>query len=463
MTTNTLLFYDIETTGLNKCFDQVLQFAAIRTDRELNEISRHEIRVKLNPDVTPSPYAVITHHIGLNDMQQGQTEYEAIQHIHQLMNQPGTLSLGYNTLGFDDEFLRFSFHRNLLTPYTHQFANDCGRLDIYPLTILYYLFKNDILEWPIIDNKVSLKLEALGAANKLMNGAAHDAMVDVEATLELAKKLKSESKIWEYSCGYFNKNLDNSRHNQLPIVFETAGHLFRHGLMIRGKLGVKNNFIAPVLGLGQHQHYTNQTLWLRLDNPDLLTLTADTIDTKSQVIRKKNADQEILLPPQQRYYQPISQERQLLAQSTQQHLLKHPQLLLELCRYHQHYMYPEVAHVDVDAALYGMTFPSRQELSSFIKFHKTNPAEKMMIAEQFENPLRREQALRIMARNYPQYLNDTQRSEFADYCRSKVIDFRGAEKFTQQHLAHALAELTQTKLTKKQQQLLDEFKAETIS
>ena len=34
----TYLFYDIETTGLNKAFDQVLQFAAIRTDRQLNEI-----------------------------------------------------------------------------------------------------------------------------------------------------------------------------------------------------------------------------------------------------------------------------------------------------------------------------------------------------------------------------------------------------------------------------------------
>jgi exodeoxyribonuclease-1 len=34
----TFLFYDIETTGLNKSFDQVLQFAAIRTDLKLQEI-----------------------------------------------------------------------------------------------------------------------------------------------------------------------------------------------------------------------------------------------------------------------------------------------------------------------------------------------------------------------------------------------------------------------------------------
>ena len=40
--TATYLFYDLETTGLNPCFDQVLQFAAIRTDLSLNEIERHE-------------------------------------------------------------------------------------------------------------------------------------------------------------------------------------------------------------------------------------------------------------------------------------------------------------------------------------------------------------------------------------------------------------------------------------
>jgi len=39
----TYLFYDTETTGLNKSFDQVLQFAAIRTDLDLNEIERHEL------------------------------------------------------------------------------------------------------------------------------------------------------------------------------------------------------------------------------------------------------------------------------------------------------------------------------------------------------------------------------------------------------------------------------------
>src|SRR3990167_351623 len=117
------LFYDIETTGLNKCFDQVLQFAAIRTDLSFNEIARAFISIRLNPDVTPSPAAIMTHRISMQDMQSGKPEVEGICEIHRLMNTPGTISLGYNNLNFDDEFLRFSFYRNLLPPYTHQYAN----------------------------------------------------------------------------------------------------------------------------------------------------------------------------------------------------------------------------------------------------------------------------------------------------------------------------------------------------
>ena len=72
------LFYDLETTGLNKSFDQILQFAAIRTDQHLNEKERHTIQVKLRPDVIPSPYALITHRIPISQLTEGTSEYEAV-------------------------------------------------------------------------------------------------------------------------------------------------------------------------------------------------------------------------------------------------------------------------------------------------------------------------------------------------------------------------------------------------
>ena len=145
----TFLFYDLETTGLNPAFDQILQFAAIRTDQRFQVLEETQLQVRLRPDVIPSPYAVMTHRIPLSEMQQGISELTAVRKIHELFNQPGTISLGYNTLKFDDEFMRFAFFRNLLPPYTHQFANQCRRMDLYPITIFYYLYARDSLTWPM--------------------------------------------------------------------------------------------------------------------------------------------------------------------------------------------------------------------------------------------------------------------------------------------------------------------------
>jgi DNA polymerase III epsilon subunit-like protein len=49
--------YDVETTGLNKRFDQILQFGAIRADDDLIPTDRIELRSRLLPNIVPSPKA----------------------------------------------------------------------------------------------------------------------------------------------------------------------------------------------------------------------------------------------------------------------------------------------------------------------------------------------------------------------------------------------------------------------
>jgi exodeoxyribonuclease I len=51
-------FYDFETTGTNPAFDQPLQFAAILTDEDFNEIDRVNLRCRLAPHILPSPIAM---------------------------------------------------------------------------------------------------------------------------------------------------------------------------------------------------------------------------------------------------------------------------------------------------------------------------------------------------------------------------------------------------------------------
>ena len=52
------VFYDTETTGLDTTFGQILQFAAVKTDENFQELDRFEIRSRLMPHVVASPGAM---------------------------------------------------------------------------------------------------------------------------------------------------------------------------------------------------------------------------------------------------------------------------------------------------------------------------------------------------------------------------------------------------------------------
>lgn len=411
---NTYLFYDIETSGLNKCFDQVLQFAAIRTDLDLNELERQQIFIKLNPDVVPSPAALLVHQITLEQIQNGVCEYGVMKEIHRLLNVPGTISVGYNSLGFDDEFLRFSFYRNLLTPYTHQYANNCSRMDIYPMTVMYYLFKPEAVSWPKINDTVTLKLEHLGKQNGLMSGNAHDAMNDVEATLALARLLKKDEKMWGYLCGYFNKGTDVERLGKLPVTGEGR----QRALLVEGGVGAAKFYQSPVIGLGTHHHYKNQSLWLPLDSFSFAAINSDNIATTTFVNRKRFGESPILLPLNDRFGRHLNSERLELMAGNVLWLQQNPELLSKIIAYHQDYKYPEIPNLDVDAALYQIGFMSNGEQLKCERFHAASSiSEKIALVARFSSPNLREQAIRVLGRNYPQDLmaENNLYKEFNDY------------------------------------------------
>jgi len=430
----TFLFYDIETTGLSKAFDQVLQFAAIRTDRTLKEIDRHEWIVKLNPDVIPTPRAMITHGIALSDIHQGENEFEVIKKIHALFNQPGTISLGYNTLGFDDEFLRFSFYRNLLSPYTHQYANDCGRMDLYPLTAFYFLFKNSILSWPD-----SLKLEKLNAANQFIQGSAHNAMVDVEATLAMARIFLKEGEMWNYISGYFNKRIDQERVSHLKI-----------GLCIDGIFGREQRYQCPVLFLGNHKYYKNQSIWLRLDQ--------DIIENP-WIIRKKWGEPSFILPMQDRFLKHLSPDRKNLSDQHVQHLTKHPDILEKMAKHYTEFQYPIFPNADTNARLYVDGFWNPMDENFCRAFHAAPSKEKSKLIEKHNNPTLKALAIRILGRHFKEDLPDSLASYFNEYMQkiypeteeAALIDYQGNKRFTQEMAFAEIAELyASNSLTEKQ-------------
>ncbi len=454
--TPTLLFYDTETTGLKKCFDQVMQYAAIRTDLDFNEIERHEFYVKLNPDIIPSPGAIITHRIPISACLKAKyNEYEAMQKIHELMNEPGTISIGYNTLGFDDELLRFGFYRNLQTPYTHQYANGCSRMDLYPMAAAYHLYKPDVLTWPQIEGKVSLKLEHLSAANALAAGMAHNALVDVEATIELAKRFKKNAEMWKYLTGFFDKATDGERLQKLPRT-DYGSH---YGILVNGRYGAKRLFQSVCLNLGPHKHYNNQTVWLRLDDVDFATLDKETIHKDVFALFRKRAETYFALPPEERFLQRLSNDRRGLMQKNIDFFGINPEILKQLQRYHCHYTYPEVPGVDVDAALYGQGFPDEATKRMLLQFHRSKPSDKKAIMQQLSVKHYHELAFRLLARNYPELLDDGELNEFTENMSKPMIDYRKQTKLSAEDALKLCDECEQRDLDAEQQTLLSACRA----
>ncbi|SLM32953.1 SbcB [Desulfamplus magnetovallimortis] len=424
----TFLFYDVETSGLSAYFDQILTFAAIRTDMELKEIERYSIKIRMRSDIVPSPGAFITHRLTPEELESGICEYDAALQIHEIMNTSGTVSLGYNTLGFDDEFLRFAFYRNLLEPYTHQYANGCSRMDILPITTLYRIFKPDIMKWPEINGKPTLKLELISNLNQLVqSGRAHDAMTDVEATLALARILKSEEEMWNYCIGFFDKKEDRNRMEKLPLSFRVAGEHYRVGLMVSLKFGKDLMYMAPVVGIGDSISYGNQSLWLRLDKdilPDSPPLKLD----EHFPIRKKYGEQGLLLPPYDRFWDSLPPAQKQMQQASISKNMERVNrsradvdMFQQIVDYHRNYKYPFVPDIDIDASLYQDPFFSLSEKKEAARFHKAPLGEKVKMAEETLSPRVRTLACRILFRNFsPSMLSASILSERNSYM-AKVI------------------------------------------
>ena len=114
------VFYDTETTGTQTAFDQILQFAAIKTDDNFNELDRFNIRCSLLPHIIPSPGALRVTGVTpamLTDPALP-SHYEAMRHIHaKLLKWSPATFVGFNSLNFDETLLRQAFFQTLHPAY----------------------------------------------------------------------------------------------------------------------------------------------------------------------------------------------------------------------------------------------------------------------------------------------------------------------------------------------------------
>ena len=184
------VFYDTETTGTSTSFDQILQFAAIRTDADLNEVDRLEVRCRLRSHVVAHPMAlrVTGMTIGRVTDPSLPTHYEMMRAVRaRLIDWSPAIFVGYNSMSFDEHLLRQALFATLHPPYlTNTDGN--GRADALSLVQVAAALAPGCVSVPIGDSgRPSYKLDRIAPANGFAHANAHDALADVEATLHMAK------------------------------------------------------------------------------------------------------------------------------------------------------------------------------------------------------------------------------------------------------------------------------------
>ena len=185
------VFFDTETSGADTRHDQILQFAAVVTDKDFNEIQAVDIRSKRLPYVLPHPKALEVTRITPADLEQAEmTAFEFATDIHRRISAwaPATFT-GQNTLRFDREILRTTFWMNLLDPYVMG-SRGSRELDILP--VMRFIHTADPTAFQVPTNpetgRFVFKLDHIAPLNGFDDGGnAHNALVDVRATVFMAK------------------------------------------------------------------------------------------------------------------------------------------------------------------------------------------------------------------------------------------------------------------------------------
>ncbi|WP_373976420.1 exodeoxyribonuclease I [Chitinibacter sp. SCUT-21] len=267
----TFLWHDYETFGVSPKNDRPAQFAAVRTDAELNEIGT-AINLHCQPanDYLPAPEAcLLTGITPQHCLEVGIPEYQFAAAIERELATPETIGVGYNTIRFDDEVTRYLLWRNLTDPYAREWQNGCGRWDLLDVVRTVYALRPDGINWPQHeDGRISFKLEHLTVANGLTHEAAHDALSDVRATIALARLIRDKQpKLFDFCLALRKKD------RVFDEINLAQPKPFVH---ISGMYGVERGNLAIVWPLGMHPTNKNEIIvWdLAFDPSELFGLDA---------------------------------------------------------------------------------------------------------------------------------------------------------------------------------------------
>jgi len=431
-----IIWHDYETFGADPSFDRPAQFACIRTDENLNEIDEPvQLFCRPSSDYLPHPQAcMITGITPQQCLQDGMPENEFIDQINQIFAVPETCTAGYNSIRFDDEVTRYTLYRNFYDPYAREWQNGNSRWDILDVMRCAYALRPEGITWPKnAEGKVSFRLEDLTAANGIDLGKAHDAVVDVRATIAVARLLlDKQPKLYRYLFEHRAKH-------KLAALVDVDNH--KPLVHISGMYGVERGCMAIVVPICWHP--TNKNSFIAFDlSTDPNTLAGLTIEQMQQRLFSKQADlpegierlglKEVhinkspVLAPAATLTPDQAARWNISGDVLRSNLGLLKQILAEdssiLQNLHGVYTQREfAAKSDVDTQLYSGGFWSGQDKKVMAQIHGTSPKSLAGLQVKFQDPRGEEMFFRFKARNYPEVLQEDEHERWAQHCMSSLM------------------------------------------
>lgn len=263
-----LYFYDLETSGISPKDARIMQFAGQRTDMQLRPIGEpHNLLIKLTDDVLPEPDAIlITGITPQKTIDEGITEAAFLQLFVQQIATPDTIFTGFNTVRFDDEFMRYMMYRNFYDPYEWQWQDGRSRWDLLDVVRMTRALRPYGINWPFAsDGKPTNRLELITALNGLNHQAAHDALSDVHATIAVAQLIhEKQPKLFDY--------LLTIRDKKAVANLVLAGQPF---VYTSGRLSAETEKTTVVMAIGEHENGSALVYDLRYNPSDFAQMTSD--------------------------------------------------------------------------------------------------------------------------------------------------------------------------------------------
>ena len=445
---NTFLWHDYETFGRDPARERPVQFAAIRTDENLEEIGDSVmIYCRQTQDYLPDPGSCMVHGVlPQTANSEGLSEWEFATKIHTMMSTPGTCTVGYNSIRFDDEFTRQLLFRNLFDPYSREWRDGNSRWDLIDVVRLARALRPDGIEWPEdADGKPTNKLELLTAANGIDHGDAHDALADVRATIAVAKLLRDKQpKLFGFAYQTRNKRW----------VLSTALNTIKKKpvLHVSGMYPARYGHISVVMPLGPHPTNQNGVLAydLRHDPTDLIKLPAEDLKqrlftaakdlpegTDRIAVKTIHANRCPIVVPIQTLDEQTAAKWQIDVNLCMQHreqLLAAPDVLEKLAWIFT--TRDNRGQNDPDLTLYSGQFASDKDRNIMESMQQKLSARKPVPGASeklFDDDRLNELYFRLTARNWPEKLTDVERDRWRQFCHQRVHKgcdgFRSLEEY----------------------------------